>query len=541
MKDQWYHHAIIYSLDVETFKDSNNDGIGDFEGLVSQLDYLSGLGVNCLWLRPFYPSPLADDGYDIQDYYAIDPRIGNVGDFVDFVIKAKSLGMRIVIDLVVNHTSINHEWFQKSRESKNSSFRDYYIWKDKLTEEDKQHDNMIGEGNIWTYDRKAKAYYMHHFLKEQPDLNISNPDVRDEIKKIMGFWLQLGISGFRIDAAHVLVHETKEQVFEMLDEMREFINSRSHEAVMIAEADVDLDKLQDYFGKNNGSKRMHLLFNFYTNKSMFLALVRQNAEPLEAVLNQIQPIEGEWVNFLRTHDELNLERLSDEEQEEVFNELAPEEKMQIFGRGIRRRLAPMLKGDRKKMELLYCAMFSLPGLPLINYGEEIGMGDDLSLDERNSLRTVMQWDGTKNSGFSMASSKELAHPVIDFGEYDYKKINVSKQQKDPNSLLNWMERMISTRKYSPQLSFGKWVIIENNNKSVLSFYYEWKYDIVVIVLNFKGQKCNVKLTPKEKKLENLSEIFSNQLYKNSVETLPGEVELTAYGYRWFKCTIHEIK
>ncbi len=539
MKDQWYHHAIIYSLDVETFKDSNNDGIGDFEGLVSQLDYLSGLGVNCLWLRPFYPSPLADDGYDIQDYYSINTRIGNVGDFVDFVIKAKALGMRIIIDLVVNHTSIEHQWFQKSRESKDSRFRDYYIWKDKLTEEDKQDKNIIGEGNIWNYDRKAKAYYMHHFLKEQPDLNIANPDVRDEIKKIMGFWMQLGISGFRIDAAHVLVHGKKEQVFEMLDEMREFAGSRSHEAVMIAEADADLDKLQDYFGKYNGSKRMHLLFNFYTNKSMFLALVRQNTEPIKKVLKQIIPIEGEWVNFLRIHDELNLDRLSDEEREEIFKELAPEENMKIFGRGIRRRLAPMLNGDRQKMELLYCAMFSLPGLPLINYGEEIGMGDDLSLEGRNSLRTVMQWDKTKNAGFSMAPSENLAHTVIDFGEYDYKKINVSEQQKDPKSFFNWIERMISTRKYSPQLSFGEWIVMENDNESVLSFYYKWKYDIVIVILNFNEKKCNVMLKMGDKKLENLSEIFSNRLYENKVESLPGEVELSAYGYRWFKCTIHK--
>ncbi len=538
MKDQWYHHAIIYSLDVETFKDSNNDGIGDFEGLVSQLDHLHGLGVNCLWLRPFFPSPLHDDGYDIQNYYAIDSRIGNLGDFVDFVAKAKALGMKIIIDLVVNHTSIEHEWFQRSREDKNSRFRNYYIWKDKLDKEDKAQDNMIGDGKIWAYDRKANAYYLHHFLKEQPDLNIANPDVRDEIKKIMGFWLQMGIAGFRIDAAHVLVHENKEQIYEMLNEMREFIAMRNNEAVLIAEADVDIDKLQDFFGKNNGSKRMHLLFNFFTNKSLFLALVRGTAEPLISVLEKIQPIEGEWVNFIRTHDELNLERLSDKEREEVFKELAPEDKMQIFNRGIRRRLPPMLKGDRKRMELLYCAMFSLPGLPLINYGEEIGMGDDLSEKGRNSLRTVMQWDGTRNSGFSMAPTSKLAHPVIDFGEYDYKKVNVGLQQKDPDSMLNWMERMISTRKYSPQLSFGKWVIIKNDPDAVLSFYYEWKYDIVLILLNFSGKDCNITLDVEDQKFDNLFEIFSDKPYKNKVDDISKKIELTGYGYRWFKSTLH---
>jgi maltose alpha-D-glucosyltransferase / alpha-amylase len=538
MKDQWYHHAIIYALDVETYKDSNNDGIGDFEGLVSQLDHLSGLGVNCLWLRPFFPSPLADDGYDIKDYYAIDTRIGNLGDFTDFVAKANALGIKIIIDLVVNHTSIQHEWFQKSREDKNSKFRDYYIWKTKLTDADKKKSNMIGEETIWTYDRKAKAYYLHHFLKEQPDLNIANPDVRDEIKKIMGFWLQLGISGFRIDAAHVLVHENKQQIDEILSEMREFLNMRNHQAVLLAEADVDIDKLQEFFGKDKGSKRMHLLFNFYTNKSIFLALVRHDAAPLISVLEKLKPIEGEWVNFVRTHDELNLERLTDKEREEVFNAFAPEENMRIFNRGIRRRLAPMMNGDRKKMELLYCTMFSLPGLPLINYGEEIGMGDDLTQDGRNSLRTVMQWDGITNAGFSMAPSKKLAHPVVDSGEYDYKKVNVNEQKKDPNSILNWMERMISTRKYSPQLSFGSWVILKNDSKSVLSFYYEWEYDIVVIILNFSDKDSTIRLQTGKKKLENLAEFFSNRQYEKKIDRIENEIEISALGYRWFRGTVH---
>jgi maltose alpha-D-glucosyltransferase / alpha-amylase len=537
MKEQWYHHAVIYSLDVETFKDSNNDGIGDFYGLISQLDYLAGLGVNCLWLRPFYPSPHIDDGYDIQDYYSIDPRIGNLGDFVDFAAKAKSLGMKIITDLVVNHTSNQHEWFVASRSEKDSKYRDYYVWKDKLSEKDNRHENILGEGGIWTYDQKAKSYYMHHFLKEQPDLNIANPEVRAEIQKIMGFWLQLGVSGFRVDAAHILVHETKEQVFEMLNEMREFISMRNNEAILLAEADVDLNQMQNFF-QINGSKRVHLLFNFFTNKNMFLSLVRENAEPLIAILKKIQPIKGEWVNFLRTHDELNLGRLSAQEREEVFNELAPDKSMQFFERGIRRRLAPMLKSDRARMELINCAMFSLPGLPLVNYGEEIGMGDDLTLDGRNSVRTVMQWDGAKNAGFSMASSEQLAHPVIDSGDYSYKKINVSIQQKDPNSFLNWMKRLISTRKYSPQLSFGNWAIVNNNIKSVLSFYYEWKHDIVLILLNFKNEDCSVKIDYSGKELNNLTEIFSNQIYQDDVDDLNKEIELTAYGYRWFKSNIH---
>jgi maltose alpha-D-glucosyltransferase / alpha-amylase len=534
MEEQWFHHAIIYALDVETYKDSNKDGIGDFHGLISQLDYLAGLGVNCLWLRPFFPSPHSDDGYDVENYYAIDPRIGNLGDFVDFATKAKSLGMKIITELVVNHTSNKHEWFIKSRADKNSVFRDYYIWKEQLTEEARQHKNMLGQDRIWTYDQKAQAYYMHHFLKEQPDLNIANPRVREEIKKIMGFWLQMGVSGFRIDAAHILMHESKAHVFEMLNEMREFINLRNHEAVLLAEADVDMNKSQLFFKEKGGKRRMHLLFNFYTNKSLFLSLVRESAEPIFRTLDKIQLIEGEWVNFLRTHDELKLDRLPQEEREEVFKALAPDASMQIFKAGIRRRLAPILKGDRKKMELINCAMFSLPGTPLLNYGEEIGMGDDLSLEGRNSLRTLMQWDGTKNAGFSLASSDQLAHPVIDFGAYHYKKVNVSIQQKDPHSYLNWMKRLISARKYSPQLSFGHWTIISTKNNSVLTFYYKWKYNIVLIMLNFKNENCQVKIRIKDQKLDNIYEIFSNQEYEEPVENLDKEIALSAYGYRWFK-------
>ncbi len=538
MKDQWYHHAIIYSLDVETFKDSNNDGIGDFEGLVSQLDHLSGLGVNCLWLRPFYPSPLADDGYDISDYFAVDPRIGNLGDFVDFTVKANALGMKVIIDLVVNHTSDQHPWFQQAIKDKDSKFRDYYIWKESLTEADQQHKNMLGDSGIWQYHEEVGAYYMHHFKKQQPDLNMSNPSVREEIRKIMGFWLKLGISGFRIDAAHIIVHETKERVLEMLDEMREFLNIRDHEAILLAEVNVVSDKLAMFFGRDDGHKRMHLLFNFLTNKNMFLSMARESAGPLIASLRETQQVNGQWVNFLRTHDELNLEMLTQDERQEVFQAFGPEENSRLFGHGIRRRLPPMLGGDRRRMELLYCTMFSLPGLPLINYGEEIGMGDDLSLEGRDSVRTVMQWDTTKNSGFSMAPSHELAHPVIDSGEYNYQKVNVSSQQKDPASFLHWMERMISTRKYSPQLSFGQWFILENDSDAVLSFYYEWKYDIVVILLNFSANDTRIKIDTRGKTFQNLTEIFSNQPYENKVDRIGEEMEVSRFGYRWFRCTVH---
>ena len=536
MKDLWYHNAIIYALDVETYMDANGDGIGDFEGLVSKLDYLSGLGVNCLWLRPFFPSPLVDDGYDVMEYYNVDSRFGDLGDFVDFITKSKALGIRIIIDLVANHTSYQHRWFQEARKDLNSKYRDYYIWADKPLEEYKQ-ENILKEEGIWHYDKIAGAFYLHHFYKEQPDLNISNPEVRKEIKKIMGFWLQLGVSGFRVDAAHILIREIgnnkvqAEKVLEILDEMREFINMRNNEAVLVAEANVKAGELHRFFGNGN---RMHLLFDFITNKNLFLAMAREDPKPLITALHNIRGVKGQWVNFLRHHDELNLEMLEEGERNEVFDAFAPEEDMRIYGHGIRRRLPPMFNGDRKRIELIYAVMFSLPGIPLINYGEEILMGDDLSQKGRSSVRTVMQWSDLKNAGFSIAPSILMEHSVIDFGEYAFKKINVAEQQKNPKSFLNWIGRLISIRKQSPQLGYGKWSVLESNSNCVLSFYSEWENELIIVLHNFKNSKCKIKLKKPDKELENLVEIFSNCEYQK-IKDLDEVIDIEGFGYRWFKC------
>jgi maltose alpha-D-glucosyltransferase / alpha-amylase len=537
MKDAWYNNAIFYALDVETYMDSNDDGTGDFEGLMRKLHHLSGLGINCIWLRPFYPSPLADDGYDVMHYYDIDSRFGHLGEFVEFMAQARALGIKVLIDLVVNHTSDQHPWFQKAREDKDSPFRNYYIWKDKPTEEDQQP-NMIGKGGVWNYDRKAGAYYLHHFLKEQPDLNVANPAVVAEIKKIMGFWLQLGVAGFRIDAAHIIVHESKEQVYEVLEEMRSFISRRSHDAILLGEVNVEIKELQKFFGDKCPDSRLHLLFNFVTNKALFLALASENAAPLIESIKSLQDIKGSWVNFIRLHDELNLEMLTDKELKQIFEAFAPDENMRIFGHGIRRRLPPMLNNDRKRMELIYCIMFSLPGMPLINYGEEIAMGDDLKEKGRNSVRTVMQWDTVKNAGFSRAAKSKLIHPVIDYGEFDYRKINVRMQQKDSGSFLNWMERLISIRRHSPQLSYGKCRLLDNDADSVFSFCNVWENEVIILMHNLKNRKANVKLEVDDLEFESISEIFSNQDY-DDVKDFDGETELSGYGYRWFRAELKE--
>jgi maltose alpha-D-glucosyltransferase / alpha-amylase len=537
MKDLWYHNSVVYALDVETFMDANCDGVGDFDGLVNKLDYLASLGVNCLWLRPFYPSPLADDGYDVMDYYDVDSRFGHLGDFVDFVRKADAFGIKIIIDLVVNHTSNKHPWFLESRKSSESKYRDFYVWTDEPDKEYNQK-NILGEEGIWNYDEKAKAYYLHHFLKEQPDLNIANEEVRNEIKKIMGFWLQLGVSGFRIDAAHIMIKEVgnrkkkADKVLHILEELREFLRSRSHDAILLAEANVPVKELVDFFKDGN---RMHLLFNFITNKNLFLSMARENPQPIIKALKDLKSIDGQWVNFLRHHDELNLEMLKEKEREEVFEAFAPDEDMRIFGHGIRRRLPPMLNNDRQKLELIYSAMFAIPGIPLINYGEEIAMGDDLREKGRNSVRTVMQWDKTSNAGFSRAKKINLEHSVVDFGEFDYRKINVANQQKSPDSFFNWMSRLIMVRKQCAQLGYGEWEVIKCKNQHIMVIMCRWKNDSILTIHNFSGEEQEFTIEEVDK-LNLYVELFSSCKY-DKIEKITENLKVEAFGYRWFKCSI----
>jgi maltose alpha-D-glucosyltransferase / alpha-amylase len=535
MQTLWYKNAIVYSLDVETFIDSNEDGIGDFPGLTQRLDYLSGLGITCLWLHPFYPSPNRDDGYDVMDYYNVDPCLGTLGDFVEFVHEAKERGIRVLIDLVVNHTSIQHPWFQAARSNKHSKYRDYYVWSDNPPPTDPAE--LVfpdAEDSIWDYDEQAGAYYLHHFYKEQPDLNISNPVVRDEIRKIIHFWLQLGVSGFRVDAVPYFVKnvEVLAEQYELesfLEDLREYVSSRNGEAVLLAEANVESESFPMYFGNGN---RMHLLFSFFANQKKFLAVARQDATPLVEGLQQLPtiPRSGQWLNFVRHHDELTLDQLSDAEQNEIFQAFAPEAQMQIYGRGIRRRLPPMLNGDRRYIELVYSLLFTLPGIPLIRYGEEIGMGDDLSLPDRDSVRTPMQWSDEPNGGFSAAASDRLAKPVIAEGEYSYKQVNVATQQRDPDSLLNWFNRAIRVRKQCPEFGCGKWEILETSDPSGFAHCCTLQNQTVLTVHNLSNQACTVSL--KFNSSRHLVDLFADRQYEPLQGSQP--IALDPYGYRWFR-------
>ncbi|MBV9671094.1 MAG: alpha-amylase family protein, partial [Acidobacteriales bacterium] len=447
INDLWYKNAIIYCLSVATFMDANGDGIGDFEGLSRRLDYLHGLGVTAIWLMPFQPSPMRDGGYDITDYYNVDPRYGTLGDFVEFTHGCEQRGIRVLIDLVVNHTSDQHPWFQQARRDPDSKYRDWYVWSKKKPKD--ANSGMVFPGvqkSTWDYDEVAGEYYFHRFYDFQPDLNTSNPLVQAEILKIMGFWIQLGVAGFRMDAVPFVIQQKganlkdPQEQYDMLREFRGFISWRRGDAIIIGEANVLPTVDFDYFGKSG--ERIQMMFNFQVNQHLFYALASSDSRPLVEAIKKTKPRPqtAQWGQFLRNHDELDLGRLTDEQRQTVFDAFGPEENMQLYQRGIRRRLAPMLQGDRRRIELAYSLMMTLPGSPVLRYGDEIGMGDDLRLKERECARTPMQWSAEPQGGFT--KSDKPVSPVISGGPSGFEHTNAAEQRRDPNSLLNWMERII---------------------------------------------------------------------------------------------------
>jgi maltose alpha-D-glucosyltransferase/alpha-amylase len=532
MEQTWFRTAIFYSLDVESFIDGNGDGIGDFIGLTGKLEYIASLGANCIWLLPFFSSPNRDNGYDVMDYYNVDHRLGTLGDFTAFLIKAEQLGIRVVIDLVVNHTSVQHPWFQQARADKNSPYRDYYVWSDKPLEFKKEQLMLHGEENtIWTYDEAAGEYYLHRFYKEQPDLNIHNPEVKKEILKIMGFWLRLGVNGFRIDATQLLVDPygvngaQKDDLVHFINEMRDYAQTLKGDALLLAEVNAAPDEMHTFLQQN---ERMHMLFNFFVNQHLFLALAEENKTSLEKALKKLPPVhpQNQWLNFLRHHDEMSLRLLPPGKQKKVFAAFAPREEMKIFDAGIRRRLSPMLGGNMRKIRLAYSLLFSLPGAVMIRYGDEIGMGDDLGLPGRNSVRTPMQWCNAENGGFSAASAGHLVHPVIKGGRFGYEKINVITAQQQPDSLLNWLERLITTRKQCAETGNGKIFFVPHSNKKVLIHRLEWKDKKLYCLHNLSGTKFTIFIKNIKSTDEELFPVFGNGKISGN------RIALSAYGYYW---------
>lgn len=539
MHDHWHKDAVIYSLEVESFKDGNGDGIGDFKGLTEQVPYIAGLGFNTVWLLPFHPTPFRDDGYDITDYFGVDSRLGTLGDFVEFINRAHSQGLRVIIDLVVNHTSNRHPWFQSARQDPKSYYRDFYVWSEQKPKTANQ--GMVFPGaqkSTWSFDRVAGEFYFHRFYKFQPDLNISNPEVRNEVCRIIGLWLQLGVSGFRVDAAPFVI-EMKgmespegEEAYQYLREFREYLSWRTGDSILLAEANVPEDKILAYFGDGD---KMHMLFNFILNQQMFLAFARKEAAPLiEGMLKTPGiPNTCQWANFLRNHDEVDLGRLTESQREQVFREFGPQKNMQLYERGIRRRLAPMFSGDVQRLKMAYSLLLSLPGTPVIRYGEEIGMGDNLSLKERDSIRTPMQWSSEMNGGFSSAPANKLFRPMIADGQYGYDRVNVAAQRRDPHSLINVIERCIRLRKECPEFGRGSWSSLDTNHASVLAHCIHGQSSTVVAVHNFSEQACDLRLDLRDLKAERLVDLLRDEKdipLKANVLRL----KLDGYGYRWFR-------
>ncbi|HEX2150295.1 MAG TPA: alpha-amylase family protein [Actinomycetota bacterium] len=537
--DLWWKNAILYELDVETFMDGDGDGVGDFLGLIQRLDHLQALGVTCLWMMPFFPTPNRDDGYDISDYYTIDPRFGTLGDFVAFIHAADERGIRVIIDLVVNHTSDQHPWFQDACSGKESKYRDWYVWSD---EPIKEAEAIIFPGlqdRNWTQDPETGQYYFHRFHNFQPDLNLANPAVREEIMQIMRFWLQLGVAGFRFDAAPFMIETVgvnggvNEPHHEWLEEFCLFVKRRRGDAVLLGEANLPPDQIANFFGNGH---QMHLLFNFMQNGALLASVATGSAKPLHdyfSGLPEVPELCG-WVNFARLHDELNLDTLEEEMKQKVFDAFAPEEGMRIYGRGIRRRLAPIFGGDRRRLELLYSLTFSTPGMPMLYYGDEIGMGDNPALEDRLPARTPMQWTASDSGGFSDAETYKLVRPVAaePFGP---KEVNVRDQQHDPDSLLHWMRRLVQTRRQSAAVGYGRVEVIDTGFEDVLAHRFVWETNLVVAVHNLsdKSRSLNLRKLAGED-AEYLQVEMSDPTSGPGQEIADKNVRIPAYGYRWIR-------
>lgn len=538
MLQLWHKTAILYCLDVETFQDSSGDGIGDFKGLTSRVNYLSGLGITCIWLLPFYPTPNRDNGYDVKDYFNVDPRLGDLGDFVDFMRAADEHGIRVIIDLVVNHTSIEHPWFQKARSSADSPYRNYYLWNQEKP--DDAHEDLIFPGfepTKWTFDERAGAYYFHRFYSHQADLNIANPLVRDEIRRVMAFWLRLGVSGFRVDAAQYLIDfnaATDVEVqnpYKYLVEFRNYLSWYRGDAILLAEADVPMAEVQNYFGQG---ERLQMMFSFVMSQHIMLSLVQGHAVAVREAIRSLPeiPERCQWAMFLRNHDELAINRLTEQEQGEVYQAFAPDEGMRLYDRGIRRRLPPMLGGDLRRVKLAQCLLFALPGTPVLRYGEEIGMGDDLSLPERNSVRTPMQWNDSRSGGFSTASNEQLVRPVIDQGKFRYQEVNVASQERDPDSLFSLTERLIRIRKENMAFGWGAASVIETGNDQVLAHRCDWDGTTVIALHNLGPDACSIDIQIPADDEQLINELLADSSY-GSINSLDQPLRIEGYGYRWF--------
>ncbi|MCL5788232.1 MAG: maltose alpha-D-glucosyltransferase [Candidatus Marsarchaeota archaeon] len=495
----WYRDAVFYELPVRSFYDSNGDGVGDFQGLRLKMGYLSDLGVDCIWLLPFYDSPLKDDGYDISDYYSVHPDYGTVDDFQECVEEAHKRGIRVIADLVMNHVSDQHPWFQEARKDRNSPRRDWFVWSD--TDKEFQQARIIftdTEKSNWTWDHVAKQYYWHRFYSSQPDLNYWNPDVRTEMMNVIRFWLKRGLDGFRCDAVPYLYEkegtncENLPETHQFFKEVRRMIDKEFPGTILLAEANQWPTEAKAYFGNED---EFHMAFNFPLMPRIFIAVAKEDRVPIVDIIKQTLPIPPtcDWGIFLRNHDELTLEMVTDEERDFMFKEYAKNPKMRL-NMGIRRRLSPLLDNDRRLIELLHAILFSVPGSPILYYGDEIGMGDNIYLGDRNGVRTPMQWSPDRNAGFSKADPESLCNPVIVNPNYHYEAVNAEAESRLPTSLLNWVKSMIKIRKkYNTVLGRGEIEFFENVDRRALVFLKTFENNYMLCVYNLSRKPVALQL------------------------------------------------
>jgi maltose alpha-D-glucosyltransferase/alpha-amylase len=535
--DLWWKNAVVYCLDVETFFDGDGDGCGDLVGLTERIDYLAGIGVRCLWLMPFYPSPRRDDGYDITDFYGIDGRLGTQGDFAELIRTARDRGIRVIADVVLNHTSDAHPWFRAACSSRDSPYHDFYVWADDRPPEppggvvfpDKENSN-------WAWNEQAGRWYFHRFYSHQPELNVANAQVRDELAQVMGYWLEQGLAGFRVDAVPFLLEPTGlpegaiVDPHELLRDLRRYIGRRRGDAVLLGEVNLPPGELRTFFGDEDGDE-LHMAFSFTVNQAMYLALARGEAAPLASALRALPdiPEDCQWANFVRNHDELTLDKLSEEERAEVFAAFGPDEAHQLYGRGLRRRLPPMLDGDERRIRMVYSLVFSLPGTPVLFYGEEIGLAENLELEGRMSVRPPMQWSPDANGGFTEASAP--CRPLVEAPAWRPAEVNVARQRREDASLLNWMERLIRRRHECPELGWGRAALLHVDEPAVLAHRCDWQGDAVVALHSFAGRPVEIAVPVGD--VEAGVDLFANEeLRAESDGSLA--IELEPYGYRWLR-------
>ena len=534
----WYKDAVFYQLHVKSFADSNGDGIGDFPGLTAKLDHVSSLGVDCLWLQPMYPSPFKDDGYDISDYVNIHPSYGTLQDFERFLEQAHSRGLRVIIELVLNHTSDQHAWFAEARSSRDNPRRDWYVWSD--TDDRYRGVRIIfidTELSNWAWDPVSKSYYWHRFFSHQPDLNYDNPAVRDEVWQVMKFWLDLGVDGFRVDAVPYLVEregtscENLPETHDVLKELRAKLDAHFTGRVLLAEANMWPEDVRPYFG--NGDE-FHMSFHFPIMPRIFMALRLEDRKPLIDIIERTPSIPDtcQWAIFLRNHDELTLEMVTEIERQYMWDEYAKDPRARI-NLGIRRRLATLMEGDRRRVQLMSGLLMSLPGSPIIYYGDEIGMGDNMYLGDRNSVRTPMQWSNGVNAGFSNADPERLWLPLVSNALYGYQAVNVDSQQRNPTSLLNWTRRLIEVRRSTRVFGRGSIEFLKPANHRVLAFTRTVGRERVLVVCNLAGTAQVAELDLSALAGAIPIEMFGGSIFPR-IRREPYPVMMGPYDFYWFR-------